>query len=192
MRKSERQMDLRTDYLRKLGYEPRDVALQALIKWFVGLIIFILISAGITYAIYDLFVAPEVPMDTLQPITGLRKLPPAPNPLLQARPRDDLRTFRAQEFNRLDGYGWVDQSKGVVRIPVDRAIDVLAQKGLPARPQQTGPIPGEGPIAVQAGSAATGVPPATQTTKDSPTGGTAAPGTPLVPPPPATPAASGG
>ena len=29
----------------------------------------------------------------------------------------------------LDNYGWVDKSAGVVRIPIDRAIDLLAVRG---------------------------------------------------------------
>ena len=33
----------------------------------------------------------------------------------------------------LEHYGWVDKNAGVVRIPVERAIDVLAEKGLPYR-----------------------------------------------------------
>ena len=43
--------------------------------------------------------------------------------------------MRAAEEQVLTTYGWVDQQKGVVRVPIDRAIDLLAQKGLPSRPQ---------------------------------------------------------
>ena len=40
-----------------------------------------------------------------------------------------------QEEQTLNSYGWVDQQAGVVRIPIDRAMDLLAQRGLPTRPQ---------------------------------------------------------
>ena len=43
--------------------------------------------------------------------------------------------MRAAEDKILNGYGWVDQAHGVVRVPIDRAIDMLAQRGLPSRPQ---------------------------------------------------------
>ena len=46
--------------------------------------------------------------------------------------------MRAAEDQILNGYRWVDQAKGQVRIPIDRAIDMLAQRGLPAR-AQSGP-----------------------------------------------------
>ena len=40
----------------------------------------------------------------------------------------DLRELREAESNLLDHYGWVDKSAGVVRIPIDRAIDLLAAR----------------------------------------------------------------
>ena len=47
----------------------------------------------------------------------------------------DLRELREAESNILDHYGWVDRSAGVVRIPIARAIDLLAARG---DAQQTG------------------------------------------------------
>jgi hypothetical protein len=38
-----------------------------------------------------------------------------------------------QENKRLTTYGWVDPKSGVVRIPVDQAMKLLAERGLPAR-----------------------------------------------------------
>ncbi len=40
----------------------------------------------------------------------------------------------------MHSYGWVDQPAGVVRIPIDRAMELLAQRGLPTRPQ-AGTVP---------------------------------------------------
>ena len=40
----------------------------------------------------------------------------------------------------MHSYGWVDQQAGVVRIPIDRAMELLAQRGLPTRPQ-AGAVP---------------------------------------------------
>ena len=58
----------------------------------------------------------------------------APNyqgPLLQARPEEDLRGMRAQNAADLRSYTWIDRQAGVVRLPVDRAMDLLAARGLP-------------------------------------------------------------
>jgi hypothetical protein len=61
-----------------------------------------------------------------------------PQPRLQIEPHKELREMRAGEDAALNSYGWVDRDAGIVRIPVDRAMDVLAAKGLPVRPQADG------------------------------------------------------
>ena len=47
-------------------------------------------------------------------------------PLLQASPQGDLKTLRATEKSVLEGYGWVDATHGVARVPIARAIEMLA------------------------------------------------------------------
>jgi len=61
-----------------------------------------------------------------------------PQPRLEEKPVMELRAFREAEDQVLSSYGWVDQKAGIVHIPIDRAIDLLAQRGLPSR-QQNGP-----------------------------------------------------
>ena len=53
--------------------------------------------------------------------------------LLQVTPGLDLRELRKTEDERLNGYGWVDEGAGVAHIPVDAAIDLVLEQGLPAR-----------------------------------------------------------
>jgi len=57
-----------------------------------------------------------------------------PQPRLQVKPGADLRSYCGDQMQKLDTYGWVDPENGVVRIPIDRAIDVTIERGLPARP----------------------------------------------------------
>lgn len=45
--------------------------------------------------------------------------------------------LRPGEDAILNSYGWVDQKNGIARIPIDRAIDIVAARGLPARPTST-------------------------------------------------------
>ena len=53
-------------------------------------------------------------------------------------PSDDaLKQLHATENAVLTTYGWVDRQKGLVRIPIDRAMELLLQRGLPARPSAT-------------------------------------------------------
>lgn len=65
------------------------------------------------------------------------KEPPAPR--LQPAPVKDLLELRRWEDSQLHHYGWVDKSNGVARIPIERAMEILAQKGLPARPEEPKP-----------------------------------------------------
>ena len=51
-----------------------------------------------------------------------------PEPLLQINPSTDLQRFRAHEEELLDTYGWIDRDKRVVRIPIDRAMELMAQR----------------------------------------------------------------
>jgi hypothetical protein len=46
-----------------------------------------------------------------------------------------LNKIRVREDGLLDSYGWVDENAGTVRIPIERAMDLLVQRGLPVRPQ---------------------------------------------------------
>lgn len=54
-------------------------------------------------------------------------------PQLQVVPGLDLRELRAQETEQLDGYGWVDQSQGLVHVPIEEAIDMLLEQGVAVR-----------------------------------------------------------
>lgn len=52
---------------------------------------------------------------------------------------DDWKAINAQTSQHLEGYGWIDREHGLVRIPIQRAMDLIATQGLPARPGATPP-----------------------------------------------------
>jgi hypothetical protein len=58
-----------------------------------------------------------------------------PSPQLEVDERSQLDQIRVKEEETLATYGWVDQKAGVVRIPIERAMDLIAQRGLPTRTQ---------------------------------------------------------
>jgi hypothetical protein len=51
-----------------------------------------------------------------------------------AGPKEALRQLHAEEDTILDGYSWVDRNSQVVHIPIDAAMKLTLQRGLPARP----------------------------------------------------------
>ena len=62
--------------------------------------------------------------------------PPAPR--LQTNPSLDLGQKRASEDLALRSYGWVDRSAGTVRIPIDRAMELIAQRAARKPAQRSG------------------------------------------------------
>ena len=54
-----------------------------------------------------------------------------PPPYLQTREPLGLDRFRTNEEATLTSYGWIDKNNGVVRIPIDRAKELLLERGIP-------------------------------------------------------------
>jgi hypothetical protein len=68
---------------------------------------------------------------------------PAPNmspaPDLQVASSLDYQEMRAAEEAQLHSYRWVDREAGIAAIPIERAMEILAQRGLPKqKPQSKG------------------------------------------------------
>ena len=59
---------------------------------------------------------------------------PASVPSLLVREPVNLKKFRDEEEHLLTTYGWVDQNNSVVRLPIDRAKELLLQRGFTVRP----------------------------------------------------------
>ena len=49
-----------------------------------------------------------------------------PGPALQSAPQPDLAAYRAEKAQRLHGRGWVDAQRGIVHIPIEEAMALLA------------------------------------------------------------------
>ena len=56
---------------------------------------------------------------------------PPPAPRLQSDPAGELAQHRALEARRTEEYAWIDRPAGVVRVPVERAMELLLERGLP-------------------------------------------------------------
>jgi hypothetical protein len=65
-----------------------------------------------------------------------------PTPRLQTDDgNEEIAEMHAREDLLLDYYSWVDRASGKVRIPIARAMQLVAQHGLPvAAPEQTEPL----------------------------------------------------
>jgi hypothetical protein len=67
----------------------------------------------------------------LSPIVAANLARTPPEPRLEPLPLLPGQRLRAEEEAILTTYGWVDKKAGLARIPIDRAITILAERGLP-------------------------------------------------------------
>ncbi len=67
---------------------------------------------------------------------------PPPLPRLQVYPVEHWKDFQKAERERLATYGWMDQSSGAVHIPIDRAMDLIAKRGVAPLPAAPMAMPG--------------------------------------------------
>lgn len=115
------------------GYERRDANLRSLLQfgfWLAVLLVVTLVGMKFTF---DYFAKTEPLGPASSPLVepGARVLPPSPR--LQSRPHLELKDYCEAQQKQVNAYAWVDQQSGVVRIPVDRAMDLTLAHGLPAR-----------------------------------------------------------
>ena len=109
------------------GYEKRDVDLRT-VMIYAGALVGMILGVGVVSWIVwrslsgpaEMSQAPQVPI-------------PASVPRLEPHPEQDLADLRQKENGLLHQYAWVDRSQGIVRIPIDRAMELLLQRGLPTR-----------------------------------------------------------
>jgi hypothetical protein len=118
-----------------LGHEERDVRARPVAVAALALAVVCIVAGALMHLLFNVFASMESYQSAVpSPLQGAygQKEPPAPR--LQTAPLQDLATLRARDAALLDGYAWVKREDGIVRIPIDRAIEVLAARGLPARP----------------------------------------------------------
>ena len=115
------------------GYERRDVSVKFFTAVVAGLFAILLLGMSVSLWFEN------------QKIEHLRKTDTPPSPLagtvpempheprLQVTPATDLQKFHADEDAVLQNYAWIDAKSGIVRIPIERAIELTVERGLPAR-----------------------------------------------------------
>lgn len=135
-------------------YERSDIGVSGVIYFLIGLafacVFAYLAAKGLYWYLDKRFEATQTPVSPL--VTNAQKdtrsIPPQygkdydkylkegfPAPQLETDERSELNDESLREADTLSTYGWVDQNAGTVRIPIDRAMELLAQRGLPVRSQ---------------------------------------------------------
>ncbi|QDC02717.1 hypothetical protein [Mesorhizobium sp. 8] len=115
--------------------ETRDVWPRALIAFGVGLLVFLAVSAVALKFVFD--------TTPVWPPPGPAAESDRESPALQRTPESDLAAFRSKEDKELTTLGWVNRTADIARIPVEEAMKLVAQDGLPNWSKSTAALDGE-------------------------------------------------
>jgi len=115
-----------------VAHEKTDADTHAITQFGIALVLVLVLSQLGLWWLFNSFTRRETKLSP-QVTALVRAQAPTepPEPRLQASPQADMRMMREKDETILNHYGWVDPNRGVVRIPIDRALDLIAERGLP-------------------------------------------------------------
>jgi hypothetical protein len=123
-------------------YEHTDASVGVMVKfgfWLIISAIVVHVGLGLMYAL--LIRESSERVETKQyPLANNQALRLPPEPRLQQSAPNELYAFRTKEDTDLHSYGWVDKSAGTVHIPIDDAMRLMLERGLPSRPEGTAAV----------------------------------------------------
>lgn len=119
-----------------IGHELNDVSVVGLVKSLGALLLGGLVIWLALLGLWHYLVV-RTPYQPTSPFTGMREMPPGPR--LQVTPEETLQRYFDEEAERLNSYGATNgitkDGTPTFRIPIDKAMDLMAQRGLPTRKQ---------------------------------------------------------
>lgn len=129
------------------GTERTDVKLRPILVFTIGLVVAIIVVYLIVTAMFRIFATEAADRDTSAGVPLALQVPGTeehlpPQPRIQVNPAADLKALRQREEAALATYGWVDERAGIVRIPIEQAMQLVLEQGLPVRRAQA-PEPGK-------------------------------------------------
>jgi len=134
-------------------YEHTDADVWSIVKfmfWLAVSAVIIHVGLGVVYTMLI-----ERAMETGElryPLAAAQGERMPPTPRLQQFPRNDFYQFRQDEELLLQRYGWMNRNSGIVHIPIEDAMRLTVERGLPARTPEGGlPTPGLMPTDSSAG-----------------------------------------
>lgn len=117
------------------GYETRDANTRGVLGFLVVLFVVINVVLFGTWRLFRYYSVADLSPAPASSFADERQVPPAPE--LEVHGREDFQKMYAEQQQELETYAWEDRQAGVVRVPIERAMDLLLQKGLPVMPSAT-------------------------------------------------------
>ena len=118
----------------EVHHEDSDVDFRGILGFGAGLIVVAVAVHLLIYVLFGYFMRREgVKVPAEYPLAAEQEHRVPPEPRLQTDPRQDLADLRAKEDALLGTAGVVDENAGIFRIPIDVAMKLTLERGLPAR-----------------------------------------------------------
>jgi hypothetical protein len=128
--------------LERGNHQEDAIDFGAIYKVGVGLAVVTIVSYAIVLGVYKILISTNAEASAVRrypmSVGQEHRLPPEPR--LQTDPKKDLKDLRAIEADTLDHYGWVDKGASVVRIPIENAMKLTLERGLPSRSSNGSPV----------------------------------------------------
>ena len=116
----------------KTDHEKSDVNVISITRFGLGLAAVTIFSVFLMYLAFGLFEHfAKSENVTRTPILLKNPMVEPPTPRLQGTPRPDLAAYQKSEDEKLTTYRWVDPDNEIVQIPIEQAMKIVAEKGLP-------------------------------------------------------------
>ena len=113
----------------RTGFEDGDLQVVRVLLWFGGLAVAVAVAFSIADVVWLEFSTRRGAPDVTANRPVFAELDPSV-PRLQIDEQGDLKAMREAEEDQLATYGWIDRRAGIVRIPIDRAMALLVERGL--------------------------------------------------------------
>ena len=117
---------------RTARHETRDARIAPILLTGAGLALTVAIVGLVVYGIFQYLETHPATSARANPMSAEEsQIPPAPR--IEEHPAIEIQQLHAQEDGVLSTYGWTDKKAGVVRIPIDRAMELQLERGFPTR-----------------------------------------------------------
>ncbi len=143
--------EMQHEHTSGVEFEHEDLGARSVFRFLIGVAVMIALASLAVWGMYgylDKYARRHQPVQNplvQKAATDTREVTPAdiekfPQPRLEKDERLEITDFRLQEERALNSYGGLDEKAGVMHIPIERAMRLIVERGLPVSPK-AGTVP---------------------------------------------------